>query len=96
VQSPKPEGRCTKTVYQRPLRFGLDPAENIQHRLRNISVVVNYFPLPRFAKIDVRDTVLDSLDLVSSDLDVPALDTNFVGRIPSDPNDLIIHGYLPR
>jgi len=63
-------------------------SKGIQHRRRNISVVMDNPPSSGFSAIDVRDAMRDS-NLLSGKRKVPALDTQFVGPIPGDLNDMI-------
>ena len=51
-------------------------------------MVMDYLPSLRLTAIDVRDAMLDG-DLLSGDLNLPLLDTQFVGHIPRHVNNLI-------
>ena len=57
-------------------------------------MVMNDLPSRRLTAIDVRDAMLDG-DLLSGDLNLPVLDTQFVGHIPRHVNNLITQFNLP-
>ena len=76
------------------LCFGLHTADHIQHRWRNIGMVMDYLPLPRFTAIDVRDALLDG-NLLSGDLKLPVLVAHFVGHIPGGLEELIFEFNAP-
>jgi hypothetical protein len=52
------------------------------------------FPSSRLSTIDVRDATIAGHRL-SSERKLPMLDTQFVGRIPGDLNELIAQFNLP-
>ena len=74
---------------------GLQTFKNIQHRLRNIRVVMDDLPAAGLTAIDVRDAMLDC-DPLSGKTELPALNTHFVGQVPCDLKYLIIQLYPPR
>ena len=57
-------------------------------------MVMDYLPSRRLTAIDVRDAMLDG-DLLSGDLNLPVLDTQFIGHIPRNVNNLITQFNLP-
>jgi hypothetical protein len=63
-------------------------AENIEHRWSNVSVVMDNLSRSRFSAIDVGNAMRNG-DLLSGKRDLPALDPQFAGRIPGDPNGWI-------
>ena len=69
-------------------------AEYIYHCLRSVSVVMDNLPSSGFSTIDVRDAAVAGHRL-SSKLKLPMLDTQFVGHIPGDLNELIAQVNLP-
>jgi hypothetical protein len=59
-----------------------------------VSVVMDNLPSSRFATINVRDANVAGYRL-STERKLRMLDTQFVGQIPSDLNELIAESKLP-
>ena len=57
-------------------------------------MVMDNLPVSDFPAIDVRDALLDG-DLLSGKLNLRLLDTQFVGHIPGELNNLITQFNLP-
>jgi|SRR5215469_10850440 len=68
--------------------FSLQSAEHIYHWLCGVSVVMDNLPSSRFTTINVRDANVAGYRL-STERKLHMLDTQFVGQIPSDLNELI-------
>jgi len=57
-------------------------------------MVMDHLPSVRLTAIDVRDSKFDG-DLVSGELKLPVLDTQFESRIPGNVNNLVTQFNLP-
>lgn len=57
-------------------------------------MVMDHLPRSGFPLIDVRDANIDN-DLLSGKLELPTLDTGFVGYIPCHLDDLIFQANVP-
>jgi hypothetical protein len=69
-------------------------ADRIYHRLRCVSVVMDYFLSSRFSMIDIRDATVAG-HWLPGNCTLHMLDTKFVCRVPSDLNELIAQFDLP-